>query len=128
MLIRVAVGAVINQNQEVLIAQRKKNQHLGGLWEFPGGKVEQNESPQQALIRELKEEVGIDVLASEPLTTIAHDYPEKSVELHVFLVKEFEGVAKGVEGQIVKWVLMQHLKELQFPEANDPIIKLLTQS
>jgi 8-oxo-dGTP diphosphatase len=124
--IAVAVGVVVNDQRQALIALRSKAQHQGGLWEFPGGKIEAGESDRQGLARELAEEVGIDVITTEALTTIKHDYGDKIVDLRFILVTEFSGQAQGKEGQQIKWVSINDLPQYSFPEANKVIIHLLS--
>lgn len=124
-LVRVAVGAVIDAQGRVLIAFRPERVHQGGLWEFPGGKVDSGETLEQALRRELWEELGIVVRASAPLIRIRHDYPDKSVLLEVRKVTAFDGEACGKEAQPIRWVCPQALVGYQFPEANGAIIKAL---
>ncbi len=125
-VVHVAVGVIYHQ-QQFFITQRKSNAHQGGKWEFPGGKVEANETVAQALARELKEEVNIDVLACQPLTTISHDYGDKKVLLEVFLVDNFSGEACAQEGQLQQWCSLADLATLDFPKANNEIISLLEQ-
>ena len=125
--IAVAVGVVVNDQRQALIALRSKAQHQGGLWEFPGGKIEAGESDRQGLARELAEEVGIDVITTEALTTIKHDYGDKIVDLRFILVTEFSGQAQGKEGQKIKWVSINDLPQYSFPEANKVIIPLLSE-
>jgi len=125
--VRVAVGVVLNAETEVLVAQRQQGQHLAGLWEFPGGKIEAGETCEQALKRELEEEVGIVIGLCHPFARIIHQYPEKQVELNVQLVSTFEGEAHGKEGQAVRWLALSELKEEMFPEANRAIIHSLQQ-
>ncbi len=120
----VAVG-VICRNDEVLLALRPKHVHKGGLWEFPGGKVDSGETVEQALIRELNEELGVTPTAFTPLIKISHDYPEKTVVLDVWRIEQFDGVASGVEGQQIRWVKLTDLDNYQFPEANQSIIDCL---
>lgn len=120
--VHVAVGVVFNSLGQVLIALRDSLQHQGGLWEFPGGKVEVNESVEQALARELLEEVNLEVLQSSPLLTKAHDYGDKKVILDVWRVDRFAGVATGREGQDIKWVDIEELGDFDFPAANQDII------
>ena len=126
-LIRVAVGVITRAAplREVLIARRQKGQHLEGLWEFPGGKVEAGESPEQALRRELQEEVGLSVSAFKPLMTIEHQYPGKQVSLEIFLVDSFTGEAAGMEGQTIQWAPASELSQYHFPEANQQIVDYL---
>ena len=120
--IHVAVGVIINRNREILVARRHDNQHQGGLWEFPGGKVNQGENVRQALKRELLEEVNIDVRESAALLKIQHDYGDKQVLLDVWVVSVFAGDAYGREGQPVKWISVGELDTHAFPEANLEII------
>jgi 8-oxo-dGTP diphosphatase len=120
--LQVAVGVVKNNEGQVLISLRDKSLHQGGLWEFPGGKIESEETAEQALVRELKEELAITVLAATPLITIKHQYPDLSVQLNVFLVEHFSGDAKSCEGQPFKWVNPAELTNHAFPAANQPII------
>lgn len=121
-LLHVAVGVIKKANGDILISQRPENVHQGGLWEFPGGKVEQGESVIQALRRELHEEVAINVERCEPLIKIQHHYPDLSVLLDVWLVEDFSGEAHGREGQPIRWVGANALKNYTFPEANRAII------
>jgi 8-oxo-dGTP diphosphatase len=120
--VHVAVGVVINAAQQILVSQRLPHLHQGGLWEFPGGKIEPGESVQQALVRELAEELGVQVLRSEPLIEISHDYSDKSVLLDVWCVDAFDGQPHGREGQRWQWIDRAGLIELEFPAANEPII------
>lgn len=126
-LVHVAV-AVIMRGNRVLIAKRSDDAHQGGLWEFPGGKVESNETVRHALKRELKEELDIEVNLSDgvqPLISIRHDYGDKAVLLDVWVVSSFEGEAVGAEGQPIKWVEKENLNDFAFPEANKPIISAI---
>ena len=124
----VAVGVIYDPKQGYFICRRATHQHQGGKWEFPGGKVEQTETVQQALARELQEEIGIDVKAAQPLLVIEHSYSDKAVKLDVWLVTEFTGRAQSLEGLENRWVQLNELEQLDFPEANRPIIDVLRQS
>jgi 8-oxo-dGTP diphosphatase len=124
--VHVAVGVILNAREQVLIARRPIDSHQGGLWEFPGGKLEAGESVEQALFRELKEELAIEVSECSALVTIEHDYGDKLVLLDVCMVRAFKGDAVGVEGQVLRWVGLDQLGEYQFPAANKPIVELLT--
>lgn len=106
----------------MLIARRAEHLHQGGLWEFPGGKVEEGESVRAALERELQEELGIRVSRARPLLKVSHDYPDKQVLLDVWEVSAFSGEAHGVEGQPLAWVSPRQLPDYAFPAANQPII------
>ena len=121
----VAVGVVRDRARRVLIARRKKGVHQGGLWEFPGGKFEQAENAQQALNRELYEELNIRPKESVPLINIKFNYPECHVHLHVREVLDFDGVPVGREGQEWQWVAEQELRKYEFPEANKAILSAI---
>lgn len=121
--LHVAVGVVFDDSHRVLICRRASHAHQGDLWEFPGGKLEHGESSASALRRELREEVGIEVIAARPLIRVRHDYPDRKVLLDVWRVERFSGEAAGHEGQPVRWVEPQALVRYRFPVANLPIIK-----
>jgi len=123
--IRVAVGVIGDAQGRVLISRRAANTHQGGLWEFPGGKLEPGESLKQALERELREELGIRVLASRPLIRVLHHYPGRSVLLDVHRVLEWTGRAQAREGQPLRWVVPRALTSMDFPGADRPIINAL---
>lgn len=124
--INVVAGVIFDEHkQHLLIARRPLHLHQGGLWEFPGGKVEAQEKVSTALRRELKEELDIEVLQAKPYATICHDYPDKSVLLEFWQVIRFAGDAKGCEGQELAWVSVEELGSYEFPEANKPIIDML---
>lgn len=123
-VVHVAVG-VIARGDDIFITLRHDHLHQGGKWEFPGGKVEQGESVQEALARELLEEIGIQVLKSEPVIVINHDYGDKVVKLDVHRVTDFSGEPHGKEGQSARWVALDALQAQDFPAANVPIIKAL---
>lgn len=122
--VHVAVG-VIYQNDSFFLTKRAKTAHQGDKWEFPGGKVERDETVAQALSRELKEEIAIDVLACQPLIEIKYDYSDKSVLLEVFLVDNFVGEPQTQEGLEQGWFSLTELDSLEFPQANQAIIEKL---
>lgn len=124
-IVHVAVAVIKNQHGQYFIAQRAKNAHQGGLWEFPGGKVENDESVLEALKRELFEEIGIALIHATPLIQIHHDYHDKSVLLDVWSVDEFTGEAFGKEEQKTAWIKQDDFPLYNFPAANLPIIKAL---
>lgn len=120
--LHVAVGVVRDGEGNILLTQRAKHVHQGGLWEFPGGKLEERESVVNALQRELREEVGIEVQSARPLIKIKHRYPDLRVLLDVWQVNDFSGVAMPHEGQAMCWVNPERLNDYAFPAANLPII------
>jgi len=124
-LVHVAVGVVEDNSGRILIARRPLHLHQGGLWEFPGGKVDEGEDVITALHRELHEEVGIDIKQTQPLITITHDYGDKQVWLDVHRVISFQGDAHGREGQPVKWVAIDQLEDYDFPVANRGILNAI---
>ena len=123
--VHVAVGVLLNDNHEVLIAMRPAESHQGGLWEFPGGKVEEGESVEYALNREFKEELGISVQACTPLIQIRHEYSDKLVMLDVWRIEKFSGIPQGREGQAIEWRALSKLRAVDFPKANERIIREL---
>jgi 8-oxo-dGTP diphosphatase len=120
--LQVAVGVIKNPSGQVLISLRNDKLHQGGLWEFPGGKIKESETAEQALTRELKEELDITVQAATPLITINHQYPDIAVQLRVFTVGRYDGEVKSCEGQPFLWVNPDDLTKYAFPAANQPII------
>jgi 8-oxo-dGTP diphosphatase len=120
--LHVAVGVIRDGDGRILLTQRAKHAHQGGLWEFPGGKREADETIFEALQRELHEEVGIEVQAAKPLIKIHHHYPDLQVLLDVWQVTHFSGLATACEGQAMCWVEPQQLHDFSFPAANRPII------
>lgn len=120
--VHVAVAVITNARGEVLIARRPDHVHQGGLWEFPGGKVEPGETVVHALNRELREELGITAERASPLIRVAHAYPDKSVLLDVWRVASIHGEPHGREGQPVRWVAPEWLLDIAFPAANAPIV------
>jgi len=121
-MIHVVTAVIRDGNQQVLIAKRHEYAHQGGLWEFPGGKLDMGESREQALVRELLEELGIQATRYRPLIQIPYQYPEKSVLLDVWEVTAWQGQPHGKEGQLIQWVRERQLRNYDFPEANIPII------
>ena len=123
--IHVAVGVIVNDRDEVLVAYRPKNKDQGGLWEFPGGKKGKDETIESALEREFLEEIGIQLESYSPMLKIKHDYKEYSVILDVWMITEYSKIPVGVEGQTIEWRKVQSLNFKDFPEANKNIIRLL---
>ena len=126
-IIDVAVG-VIKRGEMIFVSQRGESLHQGGKWEFPGGKREADESIEQALSRELREEINIQVRSQQPLMVIEHDYGDKKVRLHVRIVEDFAGEPCHQENQQARWVAISELHNYDFPEANVAIIERLSQA
>ena len=127
-LLVVAVGVLVNPCGHVLIAQRPVGKHMAGAWEFPGGKVEADESVSEALFRELQEELGIELTSAQPLMAHRHEYPDRIVDLQVLIVRNVEPEllqSKGFEGQLLRWVTPERLMESGILEADRPIAEYL---
>lgn len=127
-LVLVAACALIDADGRVLIAERPPGKSMAGLWEFPGGKVETGERPEQTLIRELKEELGIvvkeDCLA--PLTFASHAYSDFHLLMPLYVCRRWEGIVTAKEGQKLKWVRPKDLRNYPMPPADEPLISHLT--
>lgn len=123
-IVLVAAVALIDPDGRILLAKRPAGKTLAGLWEFPGGKVEQNERPETALIRELKEELGIDVEHSclAPLTFASHAYEEFHLLMPLYVCRRWKGIAQALEGQELKWVFAKNLRDYPMPPADLPLI------
>lgn len=124
-IVHVAVAVIMNQHNQVCISLREKGVHQGSLWEFPGGKIEQSETVEQALKREIKEELNLSIKTSRPLIKINHIYSNVSVCLHVQKILSYSGEAKSMEGQLVKWVNVSQLSDYDFPAANAGIVQAI---
>ena len=123
-LLLVAACALVDADGRVLIAQRPEGKPMAGLWEFPGGKVEEGESPEATLIRELREELGIETKEAclAPLTFASHDYQDFHLVMPLFVCRRWQGLAKGREGQMLKWVRPTELRQYPMPPADAPLI------
>jgi 8-oxo-dGTP diphosphatase len=126
-VILVSAVALIDVDGRVLLAQRPEGKSMAGLWEFPGGKVEAEETPEAALIRELDEELGINTWASclAPLTFASHAYDDFHLLMPLFACRKWEGTPIAREGQVLKWVRAQDLKDYPMPAADVPLIPIL---
>jgi 8-oxo-dGTP diphosphatase len=124
-MLHIVIGILKNKQNQVLIARRGSHQHQAGKWEFAGGKVEQGESAQHALLRELNEELGIKIEHATPLIQIQHDYTTRRVFLEVYTVSAWQGEAYGKEGQPIRWVNREELDHYTFPRANKAILQAL---
>lgn len=124
-MILVVAAALYDADGRVLIAQRPKGKHQAGRWEFPGGKVAAGESEGGALARELREELGIEVIASRPFMRLEYSYPDRSVELSMWIVERFAGTPRGLDGQELRWVAPAGLADEDLLEADRPFVEAL---
>ena len=128
-LVLVAAVALIDADGRILLAKRPEGKSLAGLWEFPGGKVEAGERPEQALIRELKEELGIDVEQSclAPLTFASHAYEDFHLLMPLYVCRRWKGLVQAMEDQELKWTFAKDLKNYPMPPADLPLIPHLVE-
>jgi 8-oxo-dGTP diphosphatase len=126
-VVLVSAVALIDADGRVLLAQRPQGKSMAGLWEFPGGKVEPGETPEAALIRELREELGIDTWASclAPLTFASHAYPDFHLLMPLFACRRWQGIPAAREGQRLAWVAPARLRDYPMPPADLPLIPVL---
>lgn len=126
-IILVSAVALVDSDGRVLLAQRPEGKSLAGLWEFPGGKVEAGETPETALIRELKEELDIDTWTSclAPLTFASHAYPDFHLLMPLFVCRRWQGTPRATEGQTLAWVRPDRLRDYPMPPADLPLIPIL---
>jgi 8-oxo-dGTP diphosphatase len=126
-LLLVAACALIDADGRVLLAQRPEGKQLAGLWEFPGGKVEPGETPEQCLIRELDEEIGIEteIPCLAPLAFASHSYDDFHLLMPLFVCRRFRGIAQPREGQALKWVRPRQMRDYPMPPADAPLIQFL---
>jgi 8-oxo-dGTP diphosphatase len=126
-LVLVAACALIDPDGRVLIAERPPGKSMAGLWEFPGGKIEAGERPEETVIRELKEELGIDVKEAclAPFTFASHAYPDFQLLMPLYVCRRWEGIVAPREGQAIKWVRPRDLSSYPMPPADLPLIPML---
>jgi len=126
-LLLVAACALVDTDGPVLLAQRPEGKQLAGLWEFPGGKVEPGETPEQCIIRELHEEIGIEteIPCLAPLTFASHSYDDFHLLMPLFVCRRFRGIAHPREGQALKWVRPKDMRDYPMPPADAPLIPFL---
>jgi len=125
--IHVAAGILENGHGDVLLAERLCDGPFHGLWEFPGGKIQDDESAEVGLKRELQEELGIEVIDSEPYLRLSHDYEDRSVDLEFFRVKRWRGEPAGLEGQKLRWANVEQLNADELLPADAPLLESLRQ-
>jgi 8-oxo-dGTP diphosphatase len=126
-MLLVAACALIDADGRILLAQRPEGKTLAGLWEFPGGKVEPGETPEECLIRELDEELGITtrIACLAPLTFASHSYDDFHLLMPLYVCRRFEGIPEGREGQALKWARPRALRDYPMPPADAPLIPFL---
>ena len=124
-ILQISVGIIRNAAGEIYITQRAADAHMANKWEFPGGKIEADESAEQAVIRELQEEVGIAVRSLQQFDKLEYQFPDRHITLWFWLVDGWEGEPWGKEGQPGRWIAQQDLVADEFPPANAPIIEKL---
>lgn len=126
-LVLVVACALVDQDNRVLIAKRPEGKKLAGLWEFPGGKLEKGERPEDCLVRELEEELGVRTKPEclSPLTFASHAYDDFHLLMPVYVCRRYEGVPRGLEGQEIRWVRPNRLREFPMPPADEPLIPIL---
>jgi len=127
-IVLVAACALVDPDGRVLIAQRPEGKPMAGLWEFPGGKVEMGERPEETLIRELEEELGIVVKEAclAPLTFASHTYPDFHLVMPLYVCRRWDGIVAAKEGQRLAWVRPNRLREYAMPPADVPLVAHLT--
>lgn len=126
-IVLVSAVALIDRDGRVLLAQRPEGKSMAGLWEFPGGKIEPDETPEAALVRELREELDIETWDSclAPLTFASHSYDDFHLLMPLFACRKWDGIVKPKEGQNLKWVEAKALKDYPMPAADIPLISIL---
>lgn len=123
----VSAIALIDEDGRILLAQRPEGKSLAGMWEFPGGKVEQGETPEAALRREIQEELGLDICDSclAPFTFVTHEYEDFTLLMLLYLCRNWEGIPQSLEGQAITWRFPNEMDSLPMPPADKPIVAML---
>lgn len=125
MRLKISIAVVQNKQNEILVSLRRNELHQGGKWEFPGGKVDIDESSEQAMLRELSEEVGLVATEYKHFKYVEYNYPDKKLSLDFYHVTQFTGIANSTVNQAVKWVDIDELQGFDFPDANKEVIEAL---
>lgn len=123
----VVACALIDSDNRILLAQRPQGKSMAGLWEFPGGKIEPGETPEESLVRELQEELGVSTQAAclAPLSFASHNYPDFHLLMPLFICRKYDGIPMPKEGQVLKWVRAKNLRDYPMPPADEPLIPVL---
>jgi 8-oxo-dGTP diphosphatase len=124
-VIHVVAGALLDSSGNILIAQRPPGKHMAGGWEFPGGKLDAGETPLAALHRELREELGVEVIQAEWLANCQHDYPDRRIVLELWIVSAFNGTPQSLDGQALRWVPVTALESAGMLPADKPLVTAL---
>lgn len=126
-ILLVSAIAMVDADDRILLTQRPEGKHLAGTWEFPGGKVHDGESPETALVREVAEELGVDITESclAPFTFASHRYEDFHLLMPLYICRVWRGIVQGREGQALKWVNINAMRDLPMPPADDPLVAML---
>ncbi len=126
--IYVSAAVIVDNDNKIVIAKRPKNSDMELLWEFPGGKLEEGETPEKALIRELKEELNIDAECDEMMHQETYQYPDKKVTLYFIKVTDYKGEIEALEHEEIRWITMSEIDNYNFPPADDHFLEILKET
>jgi 8-oxo-dGTP diphosphatase len=126
-VVYVAAVALLDADGRILFVQRPEGKPMAGLWEFPGGKIEPGETPEQAVVREIREELGVEVCERclEPLNFVSHAYENFHLVMVLYLCRKWEGIPQGLEGQAMQWKYVKDVRDLPMPPADLPLVRAL---